>query len=234
MFRRPVHQSVLAVLGALRADFLASCRFLFGGGTRIVLQLDEFRESRGVDFLCSDAAGYAELRLAAVQHSYAGLFENPGEAGISFPRELRVDQYGIRFPLICGEQQMKVALFREARITLDPGVRPEWSPVECLSLTDCFAETLLALSDRWADRQIFSRDLIDLAVLRARVGPIPLEAWSKAEAAYKTAPRLDLEKALAALEEDSEYRERSFAGLRIEDPTRVAVGLTLLRQDLGG
>jgi hypothetical protein len=112
-------------------------------------------------------------------------------------------------------------------------VRPDWSPVDCLSLTDCFGEKLLAISDRWTDRQTFSRDLIDLAALRSRVGPIPAEAWSKVEAAYKTAPRLDLDKALAALEQDAEYRERCFAGLRIEDPTRVAVGLSLLRQDVG-
>lgn len=232
MLRRPVHQSVLTVLGALRGDLLAQCKFLFGGGTRIVLQLDEYRESQDIDLLCSDAAGYAEVRWEVAQRCYDGLFSSAEAAGIRFPREMRVDQYGIRFPLVCGEHPMRVELHREARIALDPGVRPEWSPVECLSLTDCFAEALLAVSDHWADRQIFSRDLIDLAVLRARVGPIPAEAWSKAEAAYKTAPRLHLEKALAALE-DSEERERCFAGLRIEDPTRVAVGLSLLRQDVG-
>lgn len=102
MFRRPAHRNVLAVLGALRSDLLAQCKFLFGGGTRIVLQLDEFRESQAINFLCSDAAGYAELRMEAVLRSHDGLFVSAEAAGIRFPRELRVDQYGIRFPLTCG------------------------------------------------------------------------------------------------------------------------------------
>jgi hypothetical protein len=65
MFRRESHQSVHAVLGFLRADRLAFCRVLFGGGTRIVLDLDEYRESEDIDFLCSDPSGYADVRFAA-------------------------------------------------------------------------------------------------------------------------------------------------------------------------
>lgn len=62
MFRRETHRIVEAVLDSFRADVLARCKFLFGGGARIVLELDEYRESHDIDFLCSDAEGYAELR----------------------------------------------------------------------------------------------------------------------------------------------------------------------------
>jgi Nucleotidyl transferase AbiEii toxin, Type IV TA system len=115
---------------------------------------------------------------------------------------------------------------------LSPGVRPDWSPVSCLAPEDCFAEKLLANSDRWADRQVLSRDLLDLAALRASWGPIPETAWSKAEAAYRSAPLDDLRKALAALERDPEYRDRCLAGLAIEDPTRLLAGLEELRRDV--
>lgn len=152
MFKRPQHQIVLAVLESFRPDVLAGSRFLFGGGTRIVLDL---------------------------------------------------------------------------------GVRPDWSPVDCLSLEDCFAEKILANSDRWADRQILSRDLIDLAALRARLGPIPEVAWEKVRAAYRTGPVEDLLKALTEFGRDPAQQRRCFDGLQVgERKEEILRGLALLHQDL--
>ncbi len=233
MFERPEHRLVLEVLQSLRSDVLADCRFLFAGGTRIVLGLQEYRVSKDIDFLCSQAEGYAQLRLATRQTSYAALFTPEGQARFQFPREIRVDQYGIRFPVAYGDDHLRVELIREARIELDPGERPSWSPVDCLSVQDCYAEKLLANSDRWADRQVLSRDLIDLAALREQLGPIPEAAWRKTEAAYKSAPKADLVKALNAFAEDPTHRRRCFDGLSIVAVPRILNGLSLLRQDLG-
>ena len=233
MFRRRQHQSVLTLLTAFEADMLARSRFLFGGGTRIVLELDEFRESYDVDFLCSDAEGYADLRSAAATRGYAGLFTSSGLAQLAFPREMKIDQYGIRFPVEAGGDLLKVELIREARIDLDPGVRPEWCPVDCLSLSDCCAEKLLANSDRWADRQVLSRDLIDLSVLRMRKGALPVTAWDKAEAAYRSVARTDLRKALEAFLGDPRHQEHCFQGLRIDDPASVLAGASLLLEEMG-
>jgi hypothetical protein len=232
MFRRESHRSVLAVLGFLRADELAACHVLFGGGTRIVLDLDEYRESEDIDFLCSDPEGYAEIRSAAASRGYAALFSAEGLDRLEFPREMRIDQYGIRFPVRLGSASLKIELIREARIALDPRVRPAWSPVDCLSLADCYAEKLLANSDRWADRQVLSRDVIDLAALRARCGPIPEESWKKAEGAYRSAAAADLRKGLAFWLEDEDHRQRSLQGLRIEDPAPLLRGAAELLRDL--
>jgi Nucleotidyl transferase AbiEii toxin, Type IV TA system len=215
------------------AEALARCGFLFGGGTRIVLDLGEYRESEDVDFLCSSSSGYAEMRIAVKSRSYAALFTPEGISTFSFPREPRIDQYGIRFPAMLGDETLKVELVREARIDLDPGIRPSWSPVDCLAFVDCYAEKLLANSDRWADRQFLSRDLLDLAALRALRGPIPPEAWSKVEQAYKSAPREDLAKALAMLNRDAEYRRRCLDGLAAHAESDVRRGLLLLSKNLG-
>ena len=228
MFRREAHQSVLAVLGFLRTDQLASWKALFGGGTRIVLDLDEYRESEDVDFLCSDPSGYADIRFAAATGGYPALFTPEGLRELQLPREMRIDQYGIRFQLLHRSRPLKVEIIREARIELDPGVRPPWSPVDCLSLPDCYAEKLLANSDRWADRQVLSRDLIDLAALRADVGPIPAESWKKVKAAYRSAAESDLRKALALFLENAEYQQRCFQGLRIEKPDSLLQGAARL------
>jgi hypothetical protein len=227
------HRSVLATLEVMNAEALARCGFLFGGGTRIVLDLGEYRESEDVDFLCSSSAGYAEMRIAVKSRSYAALFTPDGLSKLSFQREPRIDQYGIRFPAKLGDETLKVELVREARIDLDPGIRPPWSPVDCLALVDCYAEKLLANSDRWADRQFLSRDLLDLAALRALRGPIPPEAWSKVERAYKSAPREDLTKALALLEADAKYRRRCLESLAVRAERDVVCGLSLLRDTPG-
>lgn len=232
MFRRPQHRTVIALLAAFRADMLSRYKMLFGGGTRIVLDLDEFRESHDVDFLCSDPEGFSEIRYAAGTRGVEGLFDTDAAGRFTFPREVRIDQYGIRFPVESGNDRIKVELIREARIVLDPGERPEWSPVDCLSTSDCFAEKLLANSDRWADRQVLSRDLIDLAMLRVRRGPVPGTVWQKVEAAYKSAAREDLRKSLSAFTANVDHQKQCFQGLAIDDPAAVLEGISLLQQDL--
>lgn len=233
MFRREPHRMVQAVLGALREDVLTRCGFLFGGGTRIVLELEEFRESKDIDFLCSDPSGYADLRFEATTHGYSALFSEAGLRQLRFPREMRIDQYGIRFSLFREEAALKVELIREARVGLETGVRPAWSPVDCLALVDCYAEKLLANSDRWADRQVLSRDLIDLAALRQDRGPIPDLAWNKTEAAYKSSPRTDLRKALSLFADNPEYQRRCLEGLRVDRQAAILSGIDRLREEIG-
>lgn len=160
MFQREEHRAVLQVLRALDADLLARHHAWFGGGTRLVLELGEYRLSQDVDFLCSDSQAFAELRNVARQGGPEALFDEEGVASLDFPREIRVDQYGIRFPMVGGGFPLKFELISEGRIELDPGVRPSWSPVACLTLLDAYAEKLLSSSDRWPDRQALARDVI--------------------------------------------------------------------------
>jgi hypothetical protein len=88
----------------------------------------------------------------------------------------------------------------------------------CLSLVDCYAEKLLANSDRWADRQFLARDLLDLAALRRARGPVPEVAWSKSKSAYRDTIRTDLAKTLAAFDGDEAFRRRCWEGLAIHSP----------------
>lgn len=53
---RPRHQRVMTLLDSLDDEILERNACFFGGGTRIVLELDEYRESLDVDFLCADQA----------------------------------------------------------------------------------------------------------------------------------------------------------------------------------
>lgn len=211
---------------------MAECGFCFAGGTRIVLEFGEYRLSRDIDFLGSDAEGYARLRSLARRRGAQALFRRDALPGA--PSEVRADQYGIRFALrdVGGAGDIRIEFVREGRIELQPGVRPEWSPVPCLSIEDCFAEKLLANSDRWADRHVCARDLLDLSVLRAVVGPIPKDAWRRTEKAYGEGIRDDLRKALDQARDLPGFLAGCLARLDLSDPAAVERGLGLLREDL--
>jgi hypothetical protein len=232
VFRREAHRAVLAVLQTLDAELFERHHALFGGATRLVLDLGEYRESQDIDFLCSDSQGYAELRVRARRGGPAALFRRPDLSPIELPRELRADQYGIRFPVSVEGRSLKFEIVWEARLKLGAGVRPDWSPVVCLSLEDSFAEKLLANADRWADEQVLARDVIDLSALRRRVGPIPREAWAAAEAAYGKSVREDLRKALGRYLGDAGFQDRCRRGLNSEAPGEILQGARELLADL--
>jgi hypothetical protein len=57
MFRRERRRLVARILAAVANDVLERYSVGFAGGTRIALDLDEYRESHDVDFLCADTRG---------------------------------------------------------------------------------------------------------------------------------------------------------------------------------
>jgi len=232
MFRREIFRTMARVLDALDAEALARTSFRFGGGTCLSLGHGEYRVSRDLDFVCSDPRGYADLRSSVRDRGYDALFPAPPPAGLAFPRDIRVDQYGLRFPVVVDGTSIRVELIREARITLGAAGQAGWTALPVLSITDAFAEKLLANSDRWADRDDLSRDLLDLAVLRLAHGPIPAEAWSAADEAYRSAPREDLQKAAERFLQDESYQRRCFAGLDVEGGEDVLRGVRALVADL--
>lgn len=190
MFRREIHRAMAPILEALDPAVLTRAGFALGGATRIALALGEIRESADLDFVGSSTTGYAELRSRVREHGVAGLLR-PG-AVLDVPRPPTADQYGIRFPVRVVGRDVKVELIVEARIQLEAAVHESFSELPCLSARDCYAEKLLACSDRGGDPSTLFRDLVDLAILRERWGPIPGPAWSLAEGAYGASIRRDL------------------------------------------
>src|SRR5437868_8659034 len=111
-YRRARHRLVLQTLEALDSAFLERNRCYFGGGTRLALELDEYRESQDVDFLCSDLAGYRILRGGISQQSLGGVFRKSA-GGVSLMREVRADQYGVRTVLAVGGEPVKFEIILE-------------------------------------------------------------------------------------------------------------------------
>jgi Nucleotidyl transferase AbiEii toxin, Type IV TA system len=224
------HKKILTVLESLNADVLRESFAYFGGGTLIALDFEEYRWSKDIDFICPVASqGYKHLRNVVFDGGFQALFQDLSQIQIG---RGTTDQYGIRMSVAVEDVPIKVEIIAEARLILDPPRYPEWSPVACLSLSDCFASKLLANADRFMDDGVESRDLIDLAMLRLQT-PIPQAALDKAENAYEVLR--PLEKAVQRFQARPDYREACFAGLQIvvqSQVSRIMDGIDLLAGDL--
>ncbi|WP_431274463.1 nucleotidyl transferase AbiEii/AbiGii toxin family protein [Variovorax ureilyticus] len=208
MFDRPHHQRIARVLQALDGPLLRQRACLFGGGTAMALRYGEYRESLDIDFLVSDAAAYRELRRAVTASDGWSALRRSGAADDVQTGEWRADQYGIRTRLQVDAQPIKFEIVFEARIALEPpGKADELCGVPTLTSLDMAASKLLANSDRWADDGVFSRDLIDLAMMKPAL-PLLRSAVTKAEGAYGDAIRRDLQRAIDRMGARTGWLER--------------------------
>jgi hypothetical protein len=217
LFERAHHRRIATVLESLDAPLLLAHRCLFGGGTAVALRYGEYRESVDVDFLVSDAAGYRELRQRLTGPQGLQTLLRPG-AALNALRELRADQYGLRTLVQVDDVEIKFEIVREARIELEPpGTDDLVCGVAALTPLDMATSKLLANSDRWADDSVFSRDLIDLAMMQPK-GKLLKQALAKAEAAYGASVERDLAKAIDHLLDREGRLERCMAAMQVNTP----------------
>ncbi|WP_339673863.1 nucleotidyl transferase AbiEii/AbiGii toxin family protein [Dasania marina] len=202
MFKRDHHNKIHKVLTLLNADLLLEAGCYFGGGTAIVLSLDEYRESVDIDFLCSSKEGYKKLRNIVTQNSLNQLLMGP----VEYQREPMTDRNAIRAILRVDGKPIKIEFVREARIEI-VGAMNEALGVPVLSKTDMFAEKLLANADRGLDKYVKSRDIIDIAMMVDAWGDIPYEAIIKTEEAYGTQVTKALATSIDLISNESYFRE---------------------------
>lgn len=208
MFKRPHHQRIAHVLASLNGPLLQQHGALFGGGTCIALRYGEYRESVDIDFLVSDAAGYRELRQLLTGPNGLNALVHSNAQPLVVPREVKADQYGLRTQVNMDGHAIKLEIVRESRIGLDsPRAEDVICGIATLSVLDSAASKLLANSDRHADDGVFSRDLIDLAMMDLRL-PLLRKALLKAEQAYGPSVERDLGKAIDRVQSRHGWLER--------------------------
>ena len=218
MFRRLHHRQVADVLSILDAPLLAEHNCWFGGGTAIVLANGEFRESVDIDFLVSDPKSYRELRQMVREHGLDALATRELDLG----RTPCVDGYGIRTSLLVAGIAIKFQIIHEGRIDLDtPTSGEEICGLQILTRTDQVATKLLANDDRWADTSTFSRDLIDLAMMKPDTVALKAGARKAVDAYGKTVGE-SLNKAVTYLQDRPQRLDEYIRALNIDAP-RAAV-----------
>ncbi len=225
-YRRARHRNVARVLDALDAGVLTRANCYFGGGTRIALELDEFRESEDIDFICSSIAGYRLLR-AGIENRSLGELMPALRGGVSLLRDVRTDQYGIRTIFGVDGEPVKFEIILEARIVVK-AAKLKRIPVPVLDRSSCFAEKWLANADRWNDKSVLSRDAIDLAfMLHAWDIEDALAGAALATAAYGKAVVRAARAASTTLLENANYRKQCIENLAIDDAKKLVSGLKL-------
>lgn len=221
MFERPHHRRIARVLSALDGDLLREANCLFGGGTAMALRFGEYRESVDMDFLVSDLDSYRRLRqLLTGEAGFSGLLRPDGER-FRLVREVRADQYGMRTTLLVDDLPIKFEIVLEGRIALEAASgKDQVCGVSTLTLLDMACSKLLANADRWGDDGVFSRDVIDLAMMRPSL-PLLRRALLKAQGAYGEAIARDLERAIARLQNRQDWLERCMLVMAISLPKAV-------------
>lgn len=218
MFERPLHQRIAMVLGALNGALLKEHSCLFGGGTAIALRFGEYRESVDIDFLLSNMTGYRSLRQLLTGPDGINAILLPGQPPLEQLRGIRADQYGVRTMLSVAGLPIKFEIVLEGRIELAaPTAKDVVCGIPALTVLDLAVSKLLANSDRWADDGVFSRDVIDLAMMQPGL-PLLRQAITKAEDAYGQAICVDLEKAIHRLQQRQGWLERCMQAMAMTLP----------------
>lgn len=137
---------------------------------------------------------------------------------IETARDVRVDQYGIRTMLLVGDVAIKFEIVFESHISLKPAQKDQnICGISALSDLDMAATKLLANSDRWADDSVYSRDIIDLAMVGLTRESLK-KASKKSEQAYGDSIHKDLEKAISSLSQRKGRLEECMDALKIDIP----------------
>lgn len=171
------HQIIESALKNFNADFLAENHILFGGGTRIALEIDEYRESVDIDFLCPTRESYRAVRQQVTNASLGALVLNE----FKYAREIQADRYAVRTVIIVQDTKIKLEFvsFNEYQLTTESN---PLFPVPSLSKESCFVTKLLANADRATNYPF--KDIYDLLAMCHAWGEIPPQAWHIAESFY--------------------------------------------------
>lgn len=221
MFERPHHLRIAQVLQSLDGQLLRSRGCLFGGGTAIALRYGEYRESVDVDFLISSTDNYRELRHVLTGIDGLAAITRAGKQRLTPLREVRADQYGIRSTLQVAGEPVKFEIVLEGRIQLEAPVDgDEICGISTLTSLDMATSKLLANSDRWSDDGVFSRDVIDLAMMSPSLSLLRA-AVAKAQGAYGESVLRDLGRAIDKLQSRKDRLEHCMRAMSMSLPKAV-------------
>jgi hypothetical protein len=225
-YRRPFHARVQTVLLSIDAEAFAASACYFGGGTRSVLALNEYRESKDIDFLCADRDGYRALRTTVVERGLQGLFGKP----VILRRDPLIAMDGIRAVIDVAGEPLKFEIVLEARLKALEADAVRCNGLAQLSQEFAFAEKFLANADRGLDASTLARDVVDLAYMAEHWGMEPARSGLLlAEGAYGKDVQDKLILAVGRMQSDRGWRQRCVRGLSLDQPKVLRSGLEKLQ-----
>lgn len=183
------HQIIESALNNFNADFFCKHNILFGGGTRIALELDEFRTSIDIDFLCPNKESYRAVRGEVTNVSLGQLVLQQFE----YPREITFSRDAVRTFILVDGSRIKLEFVCFDNYDLNSVFDGQF-PVPYIDRESCFYTKLLANVDRCLAPPY--KDIFDILAMCDNWGDIPDIAFEKAEAHYSIAVKRDLIKSI--------------------------------------
>lgn len=169
------HQIIYKALERFNSEFLSQNTILFGGGTRIALELNEYRESVDIDFICPNKDSYRAVRSEVTNQSLGNLVLSD----FDYPRDIRADRDAVRAVINIENTLIKLEFvsFADYELTRSKG---HFFNVPYLDQKSCYVNKLLANADRYTEY----KDILDLIVMFHFWGAIPEESWRIAAQHY--------------------------------------------------
>lgn len=227
MHNKEKNQKIKLLLKKINRNIILNSECFFGGGSALSMFLDDYRESSDIDFLCSSEEGYRELRNHFFENNLKDLFDD----SVEVVRDFTMSNYAVRGALKIDDMVIKFEIINEGRIKIE-GEENSSLSVPTLTRLDFFTQKLLSNVDRWADRGVKSRDMIDLLVMRHHWGEIPKKAWEKAGKAYSPfVVEKAYENALNLLRNE-EYLKSCFKELNIDENVESIIRSFLIEKKL--
>ena len=172
IFKREHHNKIHKALNYFDTDFFQKHHIIFGGGTRIAMEIDEYRESVDIDIICPTVSAYKAARSEISANSLGKLVKKE----FNYQREIKADRYAARTFINIDNNPIKVEIISFADYRLSSIINPDVFPIPYLDTTSCYITKLLANADR--SLQPPFKDIIDIIVLYLTWGSIPEKAWA--------------------------------------------------------
>lgn len=172
------HQVIESALDNFNADFFCEHNIIFGGGTRIALELGEFRESVDIDFLCPNKESYRAVREQVTNINLGNLVKEE----FTYLRDVRADRDAVRTVIDYQGTKIKLEFVSFDNYDLSATIDKSQFPVPFLDQTSCFYTKLLANADRKLIEPY--KDIFDILAMFNAWGSIPEQAISLAESHY--------------------------------------------------
>ncbi|MFA2885436.1 nucleotidyl transferase AbiEii/AbiGii toxin family protein [Acinetobacter pittii] len=177
MYSREHHNLIYSALDNFNSDYLTEHQILFGGGTRIALELNEYRKSIDIDFLCPNKDSYRAVRTTASNNSLGNLVKKDFE----YPREIRLDRDSTRCFILIDGVTIKLEFVSFADYSLNQDKNNNFH-VPAIDHDACYLTKLLANADRYNDEPY--KDIFDLLAMFENWGEINTEVWKASDTHY--------------------------------------------------
>lgn len=209
-FKLEHHSLIESALSNFNADFFIENRIFFGGGTRIALELEEFRKSIDIDFLCPDKQSYRAVREHVTNVSLGKLVKKDFE----YAREIMFNRDSVRvmFKYMGSPLKLEFVCFDNYDLNC---ISDEQFPVPYLDRESCFYTKLMSHTDRCMSHPY--KDIVDILAMYDSWGDIPASAFLKAESHYGQSIRSSLIRAVADVISNQDIYSGRFRDLDIDD-----------------